>query len=371
MYRKIILQYSFLLYVLFVTACSEQEKPVTKQEASEAAVALTKSMAHHDASVLNEMLDFDALEKRVMDESGHKLKPAFVTGAFSSLRSGDFGLQIARSLGEKGTYELVKQYEKNNHQHLIFRLYNELLNYHDFELVKKGKEVKIADIFIYTTGENLSYTLAQSLLSMSDQPDAVGKLGAPELRKIQLLKNYIHDKEYEKADALYKSLPVVIREQKLYKILQIQIASGLGNDQYLKALTNFQQEYPDAPNMYLLMLDAYFLNKDYAGALKCVNNLDTLINKDPFLDYYRGLIYKLEKDHTNRLASLERLHQNMPDFSSGTVELINVYAEDQQWDKAVALTQQYRKNKNADTTLLAGLYLLHPDFKKKIDAATN
>jgi len=367
---KTILQYSFLLYVLFVTACSEQEKPVTKQEASEAAAALTQSMAHRDVSVLNDMLDFDALEKKVMDESGHKLKAAFVAGAFTSLRSGDFTLQITRSLGEKGTYELVKQYEKNNHQHLIFRMYNNLLNYHDFELIKKGKDVKIADIFIYTTGENLSYTLAQSLLSMSDQP-VTGKLDNDVIQKIQLLKKYIHDKEYEKADDLYKSLPALIREQKLYKIVQIQIASGLGNDQYLKALTNFQQEYPDAPNMYLLMLDAYFLNKDYAGALRCVNNLDTLINKDPFLDYYRGLIYKLQKDPTNQLACLERLHQHMPGFSSGTVELINGYAENQQWDKAIALTQQYRKTQNADTSLLMSLYLLHPDLKKKIDAAAN
>lgn len=371
MYHKIILQYSLLLYILFVTACSAPEKPVTKEEASEVAASLTKAMAHHKAGRLNELLDLEALEKRIKEQSQNKLPSPMIAGALSSLKSGEFGQQIVRNLGKKGNYELVKQYEKDNHQHLVFRMYNEQLNYHDLELIKKEDKVKIADIYIYATGENLSSTFAQSLMFMNNQVDAGSKVDNKVLKNIQLIKTYINVKDFEKADQLFKTLPAMVRNQKLYKIIYIQIASGLATEKYLTALNKFQQEYPDAPNMYLLMIDAYYLKKDYAGALRCVNGLDSLINKDNFLDYYRALIYKESEDHAQQLVCLERLHQNMPGFGAGMLELINAYVEDKQWNKAVPLTQRYNQRKDADTETIKALYLLHPDFKKNMEADTD
>lgn len=370
MHYKSILQYSLLLYVLFVTACSAPEKPVTKEEAKEVAISLKNALAHRKAARFNELLDVDALGKRVKEQSENKLNPAMIAGALSSVKSGEFGSQIVKSLGKKGTYELVKQYEKDNRQHLVFRLYNDQLNYHDFELFKKEDKVKIADIYIYATGENLSSTFAQTLLSMSEHASSANKIDREDLNKIQWIKNYINEKEFEKAKELFQTLPSLIRRQKIYKIIYIQIAGGLSTDEYLAALNKFQQEYPDAPNMYLLMIDAYFLKKDYAGALKCVNGLDSLINKDPFLDYYRALIHGQNEDKTNHLLCLERLQKNLPEFGAGTLELIYTYVEEKQWDKAIALTQLYNKGKGADTESIEALYMLHPNFKKKMEAAT-
>jgi predicted Zn-dependent protease len=202
---------------------------------------------------------------------------------------------------------------------------------------------------------------------MNDQPSAVSKLRKKDLQRIELIKSYINQNNFEKADKEFKTLPAGIRRQKIYKIVYIKIASGLGTDEYLAALNKFQQQYPDAPNMYLLMIDAYFLKKDYAGALRCVNSLDSLINKDPFLDYYRGLLYKQSEDRANSLMCLERLHQNLPRFGPGSLQLIDAYLENKQLDKAVALTQTYRTSKDADTQTLESLYLLYPDYKKKME----
>jgi hypothetical protein len=68
---------------------------------------------------------------------------------------------------------------------------------------------------------------------------------------------------------------------------------------------------------------------------------------------------------------LERLNKNMPDFGSGTLELINAYIEDKQLDKAVALTQTYNKRTDADTRTIDAFYTIYPDFKKKMETATN
>jgi len=366
----ITLRNTFLSFLLFVIACSEPEKPVTKAEAAKVAAILTNAMAHRNAAPFNELLDLDAFEKRVVNHSYNGISHSIVAGAMKSMKSGELGSQIVKALGNKGTYELVKHYEKDNHQHLVFRLYNEQLNYHDLELIKKGDQVKFADVFVYVTGENFSSTLSESLQYMDEREEAVNKIGKNELKKVKLIKNYINANDYQKANQLFETLPAVIKEQKLHKLIYIQIASGLGTEKYLAALNKFQEEYPDAPNMYLLMLDAYFLKKDFPAALRSVNRLDSLINKDPFLDYYRALIYKESKDDSSKMACLEQLHQNLPKFGYGTLELINAYAEANQLDKAVALTRQYTKSKNADTLTLAALYLVHPGFREKMEATT-
>lgn len=367
---KNLLQYCFLLCILIAAACTEPERPVTKEEAAALAKSLKSNIAHRKSNWLNEVLDIKAFETRIREAAHNNLNESMLKGAMKSMESGEFGEQVIKSLGKKGSYELVKQYEKNNHQHLVFRMYNEELNYHDFELIKRGDKVKIADILIYTTGENLSASLAESLMSMNEQLTAASNMDPKELQKIQQIKNYIQRKDSEKANELYKSLPGLLRAQKLYKIMYIHIASGLGNDEYLAALSKYQQEYPDAPNMYLLMIDAYFLKKDWPGALRCVNSLDSLINKDPFLDFYRAVIHKQSNDTANTLVCLEKLHKYMPEFGTGTLQLINAYLNEKQLDKAVALTQTYKKGRDVDEETLEALYMLYPEYKKKMGAAT-
>jgi tetratricopeptide (TPR) repeat protein len=369
MRTKGFLKYSLLLYILFAIACEKPEKPVTKEEAAKLGKELAAAMENRNTGKFNQMIDVEAFKKRIREQGNNKLDRAMVEGVVAGLKSGQFGSQIVGSLGNDGTYQLVKQYEKDNHQHLLFRMYKDALNYHDYELIKKDEQVKIADIFIYTTGQNLTTTFTESLLSMSDQMTAVQNIDKSEINKVERIRDYLHKKDYEKAKSLYQTLPRVIRDQRLYKMIYIQIASGLDNDEYLKALTSFQQDYPDAPNMYLTMIDAYFLKKDYDGALKCVNQLDSLINKDPFLDYFRGLVCKQKEDPDNELFYFERLNKNMPDFASGTLQLISAYLEQKETGKAAQLTVQYRKNKDADKETLETLYLLYPDYKKKVEAA--
>jgi hypothetical protein len=61
----------------------------------------------------------------------------------------------------------------------------------------------------------------------------------------------------------------------------------------------------------------------------------------------------------------------LPNFGAGTLELIVAYVEGERWEKAVPLTQHYRKEKGADTTTLETLYVLYPDFKNKMEAAAD
>jgi hypothetical protein len=373
MRRSSLLLYACWIMILFTVACSEPEKPATKEEAAQFAQSLESSMNKHSAAKFNEALDLAALEKRIYASGDSKIDSRIVTGAMKELKSGQLGTQIMQALGKKGTYQLVKQYEKDNNQHLIFRMYaDSKLNYHDLELIKKKDQVKISDAFIYMTGENLSATLAQSALLMTENFDNLTELDKTRLNNIKRIRQLINKEEYTKAQSLYKELPATLRQSKLFQLMHVQIASGLGSDEYLKAMVEYQQAYPNAPNMYLLMIDAYILKEEHANALQAVNQLDSLINKDPFLDYYRGLIYKLMGNKEKQREHLELLDAHMPNFSDGTIELLVTYLDAKETDKAVKLVQtRSSAYKKIDKDQREALYVMYPDFKKQLDASAD
>jgi hypothetical protein len=367
------LLYALLLLLLFSTACSEPEKPATKEEATAFAKTIESSMGKRNAAKFNEALDMALLKKRILEAGNHKIDASIVEGTIKGLQKGQLGSQIAEALGKSGTYELVKQYEKDKNQHLVFRLYiDSKLNYHDLEIVKKRNAVKISDVFIYLTGENLSTTLAESALLMTGNLDKLSSKDQDRLENVKKIRQLMNKGDYDRARSLYKDLPAVLKQTKPFRMIYVQIASGLGNDEYLKAMIDYQQAYPDATNVYLLMIDAYILKAEYEKALTAVNQLDSLINKDPFLDYYRGLIYKLAGNKEKQREHFELLNEHMPAFSDGTLELLAIYLEAEETDKAVALVQnKSRHYKKIDQEQLEILYPLYPDFKKKLETAAD
>lgn len=373
MRRSTLLLYAPLLLLFFATACSEPELPATKEEAAALAKTIESSMGKRNAAKFNEALDATLLKKRILEAGNHKLDASIVKGTMEGLQKGQLGNQIVEALGKSGTYELVKQYEKDKNQHLVFRLYvDSKLNYHDMEVVKKRDAVKISDVFIYITGENLSTTLAESALLMTGNLDKLSSKDQDQLNNVMKIKQLMNRGEYQKAKALYKDMPAILKQTKPFRMIYVQIASGLGNDEYLKAMTDYQKAYPDATNVYLLMIDAYILQKEYDKALTAVNQLDSLINKDPFLDYYRGLIYKLAGNKEKQRDHFELLDKHMPAFSDGTLELLITYLEAEETDKAVALVHNRSRNyKKIDQEQRETLYTLYPDFKKKLDTAAN
>jgi tetratricopeptide (TPR) repeat protein len=350
-------------------ACTIPEKPISKEEAMEFSHKIEKSIARRNPVLLDRIFDEQGFAKRVVSEASRPLDKGLMEGAVEGIRKAQFGQQIVQALGTNGTYQLVKQYEKDNRQHLLFRLYgNGRVNYHDYELVKRTEDIKAIDIYIYMSGENLSKTLAQVLMMMQDNMSDMSKGDLEKVNKIKTIKTLIAQRDFTKAGEDYDQLPADFKKQKLFQLIHIQIGEGMGNDSYAEALNEYKALFPNDPNMYLLMVDAYVLQKDYPKALEAVNKLDSLINKDPFQDYYRGLMYKLMQDTAQSLACFERLHAYMPAFSKGMIELIAAYTRAGDMNEAVQLVRQVKADKSLSPETIEMLFTLHPDLQKAVEA---
>jgi len=141
----------------------------------------------------------------------------------------------------------------------------------------------------------------------------------------------------------------------------------MSDEKYLQSLLEYKSLFPDDPNMYLMMIDAYVLQKDYPRALGSVNKLDSLIDKDPYQDYQRGLLYKLMKDSARAQECFERLHVNMPGFKKGTIELMEIYFGKGNRDKAVQLVERAKDSNYLSPSNLSVIYAYHPDLKKTME----
>ncbi len=353
-----------LIFVLpfFIFSCTQKEKPVTKEEAATLAKAIEASVVSGDESFLDGIIDEKSFADRVVKDKKSSFKRGVSEGIKKGLQSTRLGRQIIDAAEKNGSYQLVKQYEKDQKQHLIFRLYTDgALNYHDFELIRVKDKVKASDVYIYITGDWLSANIADVMGALEDN------ISAAEIDKISSMKS-IKTKtamgQYEEAKKQIDELPEKVRNQKLLQVMNMQIASQLSPEIYKKAVEEYQVLFPNEPNMYLSMIDYYFSQKDYTQVLNCIDKIDSMINKDPMLDYQRALVYKTMEDTTKMGQTLERLNKTMPDFLPGNTELIDHYVNTNQLEKAKPLLEKYIKNKKASKPLISLWYLNRPELEK-------
>src|SRR5579872_6280320 len=132
----------FLAVMSALGACRLPEPPVSKEEALALAHRVERSTSRHDSILLNRIFDEKALTQRVGDACGIFLSRNLIAGAVKGVAEGGLGSKVIRAMGSDGTYQLIKQYEKDGRQHILFRLYgSEGVNYHDYELVKRDEGI--------------------------------------------------------------------------------------------------------------------------------------------------------------------------------------------------------------------------------------
>ena len=346
----------FILLSLF-SCSSSPEEPVTVQDAKDFARQIQSSIEKRQPEFYNNAFD----KKTFLKKAG--LPKERDARAFSSALSDKLkmGTQLINSISEKGTYQLVKHYEKDNKQHLLFRLYDDgSLNYHDIELTKAGKETKIADMYIYTSGELFSETMRKIYQEMKGVMDKSSSADEGWIRDLPRMRALINQRKHEEALEIYERLPADIKKMKAVQIIHITIGAGLDDEgKYEAILDEYTSLYPNEPNMHLITLDGHIIKKQYDKALYSINEMDRMINKDPFLDYYRYLIYNLKQKDDSAKMSIERLMTNLPDFEDGMIELIAVYIEEKNKPEADKWIKEYRLHSSFDQSRLETLLLVN------------
>lgn len=345
--------------LLLFTACKPEEEKVTAEEAKKLALQIREDIDARKTDFIGKHIILPALIDRVSLQTEVKHASALERGMKDALKKHELEKNIYKSINENGSFQLVKQYEKEGKQRLIFRAFGgEGLNYVDMELTKLKNKVGIADIFIYLSGENMSKSMAEMLEKfMQNYDETIAKNTA---RNFESVKQLIGSGDFEEAKKVFARLPYSIRNTRMGELTYLRIASNLSEDEYLPALEKIEKKYGDDPNFQLMLIDIHILRKDYDKALLSVNKLDKMIDTDPFLNYFRGIIYYHKADEEQAILHYEKAVQSLPDFAEPRAELVVHYADLGNTEKAKEYFYQYKKLKNAKESMIQSLEDAYP-----------
>lgn len=342
---KKLLPLALTLLVLF-NGCKPTEETVTREEALKLSSLIANGAKKHKADFLTTNIIFPALIDRIEKAKNIKISSDVKKGMKTGLKKNDFEKSLFNLMGKNGNFEMVKCYEKDGFQRLIFRAFGEGINYMDLELTKLDDRVGIADIYVYITGENISSSMAELYNRLINvQAGSVQEAAA---EKITLIKQLMSKNNYQQAKREFDRLPGSVQSSKLATVMRLQIISNLGDTAYAKELQHYEKQFAGYANIQLALIDMYILNKNYDKALGAINQIDSIINKDPFLDYYRGLIRYNKGDTATATKDYEKVIVNFPTFASAWEQLFLLYADTDK-EKAKSYYQSFKRlDKSSD-----------------------
>ena len=147
------------LIIISLSCASEKQEPLYElADAEELGISLQSRIDKDDIRLINELFDLRSFASQFIMKSTKKRIHKFNTGVLLGLsRSFNFGELLIQQKSEAGDFGFIRAYQDEKNQfHLLFRVYGEGLNYHDYLVKTINDELKIVDAYIYMSGENLS-----------------------------------------------------------------------------------------------------------------------------------------------------------------------------------------------------------------------
>jgi tetratricopeptide (TPR) repeat protein len=301
--------------VLF-TGCTPSEQRVTNEEAAEFSASLEKDVRDMKIDFIEKNIVTTAFLKRFYSTGKVKQSAGIEKELRQMLGTNQYEKNVYDLMGGKGSFTKVKQYEKEGKQHIIYRLRGGGgFTYMDMELTSLKKQVGIADMFLYNTGENLSASVADVLEKLlSHQESSIQKILQDRLIN---LSRHLKNADYKLAKNEFDLLPYNLRNSKLYEMRYLDILSKLDQKEYLDYQKQIENKYAGDPGFQLMMIDVYINQQEWDKAISSIDQVDSAINKDPFLDYYRGLILNMKGDSQSAIEHYEKTNKGKPKISGG------------------------------------------------------
>ena len=358
-------RFIFFLFAstLLLANCKPAEQKVTKEEAAKFATEIEQGTLKRRPDIISSNILLQALTDRMKKANDVKGFGAIEKGMATGIKNSKLDESIYNTLGKAGTFEKVKLYEKDGFQRLIFRAYgDEGFNYFDIELTKLKDKIGIADILIYSSGENISKSMADLMKKMMDDPNEKNVTNATET--FEIVKRLMEKGNYKQAKKEFDLLPASVKNTRIADVLNLQIASNLEEDIYLKETEKFEKKYANEPNVQLSLIDLYYLRKDYDRALYAIDQIDSLINKDTFLDYYRGLMWNVKGNSDKAIEYYKKVTESNPNFAGAYAELMAHYIEKDNKEQAKLYFTKYKGMRSAKDDIISTYETLYPFLKE-------
>jgi hypothetical protein len=288
---------------------------------------------------LGELTDWDHIF--VIASEGVEIPKDQVAGARRGFRqglaqSGDLFNQVAQIIAQGGRYDLLRVHRKDGKWRAMFRLLlpDGGVNYHDLEVHRnRAGEMKIADIYIFATGEHLSETLRRMFLQMSaelnrsflERLSGKEQLMMKHLDDMQSITAALREGDPRRALKVYHRLPAELQREKTLLVFRVMAAStAQDEDELVAAVEMMREHHPEDACLDLMSIDYYLGRQDFDKALAAIDRLDAAVGTDPYLDVTRANVALLDNDFAQAQQLALGVIEEQPDLADAYWVMITV-----------------------------------------------
>ncbi|GAB5535779.1 MAG: hypothetical protein Rubg2KO_20280 [Rubricoccaceae bacterium] len=307
------------------TSPDSDNRTPTRAQIETAAITLQNAVNYLDVDWVDTQVDGDALFDRAAEGMGYS-EEMLTSARLGFIERLSLGATLTRNLGMTGDYTYLSTVERDGELRARFRLVTdgEAVNYHDvlFEADAQG-EVQLVDLYAFTSGEDISQTMQRALVTFMS-PDGSAPMEAV------LIMEYLgafQEGDYARVAEMYPALPTTEESRKMLAVTFVLASSNLTDAAYTKALDHFSSLYKSDPSLDLLLIDRYYLDADYAGALAALDRLDAAVDGDPYLDVYRITAYFGQGELDKARSAVDRLVEAFPNWEGSFSRRIDIALE--------------------------------------------
>jgi hypothetical protein len=336
---------------LFLAVPAFAESP-TDEEALAWAKKVEETVRAHDPSFLDQSLDYDEMGARAF--AGLSVKDKTRTDFVAGMKAGgSFGKGIVASLGEKGTWKLVRVLKRGDERVAVFRAVMEVggWTYQELSIGKKGERTCFYDLVNHGTAVRLSTFMRQMALSLAvmEDKDLSSRLKGAEVElakhidDLQTLNKLNRAQKWQEAYDTCKKLPEALRTSRMILLVQLQTAKNLGPEEYKATLFECRKVLGKDPAIAILSFDRYLQDQDWTQALAALDVVDKAVGGDAFLDYQRCEVHYKAGALDEAKKAGERAIEKEPELESAQWALVTIALKTKDWKGARAGLERLEK----------------------------
>jgi tetratricopeptide (TPR) repeat protein len=99
--------------------------------------------------------------------------------------------------------------------------------------------------------------------------------------------------------------------------LRFNTAQQVGMDEYLKALEDFERDFPEDSSLTFRRVERRLLTKDREKGIEAIDALDRAVKGDPYLNVLRARLHLDAKDFAKARACAEKVTRDEPGLDRG------------------------------------------------------
>lgn len=188
-------------------------------------------------------------------------------------------------------------------------------NFHDLVIARRADgSYRVVDMFVMTSSEYLTESMRRIAAFLLGDTSSLatrifGDRGVTpeEMEAVRAFNQLAAGPDPEAALRAYDALTPRVRGQRSVRLMRVQVASRLEDDaRYLAILNETAVNLPGDPALSSMMLDAHFLEQDWAGCLADLGAIRA-VYPDPYVDAFEGRIRVQAGEAEAALAIAERV----------------------------------------------------------------